>query len=232
MKVFILAGGFGTRLGELTKNTPKPLINVNGKPILEWVILNLKKYDLKDITISTHYLSNKILDHFGDGALFGVSISYLFEKEPLGTGGAILEFSKSLNDNENFIVINGDNLADFDWKKIIEDFEKNKTDVLLTLNKVLDVSEFGVAKIEGNKITDFIEKPKKEDAPSDLINSGAYIINTNSLKVLPEGKSSIERDFFEKITKKGMISYSIHEGLWFPTDNIERLNNAKKNWNI
>lgn len=231
MKVFILAGGFGTRLGNLTKNKPKPLIEINGKPILEWIILNLKKYNLKDITISTHYLSNKILDYFGDGSLFGVSISYLFEKEPLGTGGAILEFSKNVDD-KNFIVINGDNLADFNWEKIIEDFKKNKTDVLLTLNKVLDVSEFGVAKIEKNKIIDFVEKPKKEDAPSHLINSGAYIINKNSLKILPNGKSSIEKDFFEKITKKGMVSYSIHEGLWFPTDNIERLNKAKKNWKI
>ncbi len=231
MKVFILAGGFGTRLGELTKNTPKPLIDVNGKPILEWIILNLKKYNLRDITISTHYLSNKILEYFGDGSLFGVSISYLFEKEPLGTGGAILEFSKTIKD-ENFIVINGDNLDNFNWNKIIKDFKKNKTKILLTLNKVSDVSEFGVAKIEKNKITDFIEKPRKEDAPSDLINSGAYIIDKNSLKILPDGKSSIERDFFEKITKRGMISYSIHKGLWFPTDNIERLNKAKDNWKI
>ena len=229
MKVFILAGGFGTRLGDLTKNLPKPLVDVNGKPIIEWVILNLKKYNLNDITISTHYLPEKIMNYFGDGSDLGVKISYLFEEEPLGTGGAIKKFSENIED-EKFIAINGDNLADFNWDKIIEDYNDSENKVLLTLNKVKDVSQFGVAEILDNKIINFIEKPKPEEAPSDLINSGAYILDKELLKMLPDGKSSIERDFFEKITKKGLISYSIHEGLWLPTDNLERLNNAIKNW--
>jgi NDP-sugar pyrophosphorylase family protein len=222
----ILAGGLGTRLMPLTDTTPKPLLPIKGKPIIEHAIGNFRRHGITDIVLSIGYKADIIKQYFKDGRQFDVKISYCIEHEPLGTGGAIKESSKDIK--ETFIAINGDNLADFDWTKILKEHRKNQAKITMALYPVEDVTQYGIAKLEGSKIVDFIEKPSPDKAPSDLNNAGGYVIELDVLSILPEGKSSIERDCFEKLAKTGVVYAYIHKGQWFPTDTLEKYNLAKE----
>jgi NDP-sugar pyrophosphorylase family protein len=216
----ILAGGLGTRLRPLTDTTPKPLLPVGGKPIIEHAIANFRKHGIKDIVLSIGYKADVIRDYFRDGSKFGVKITYCIEDEPLGTGGALKAASKGLGGT--FVAINGDNLADFDWSMMLKEHKGNKAKITLALYPVEDVTQYGIARLDGKRIIEFIEKPSVESAPSNLNNAGGYIIEPEALSILPEGKSSIERDCFEKLARKGVVYAYIHKGQWFPTDTIEK----------
>jgi mannose-1-phosphate guanylyltransferase len=226
MKAIILAGGLGERLKPLTDHTPKPLLPIKGKPIIEHAIDNFKKHGITDIILAIGYKSEKIKQHFKDGKHLGVNISYCIESEPLGTGGALREAAKNIN--QTFIAINGDNLADFNWSEIITHHKKLDAKITIGLYPVEDVTKFGIAKLDGNKIIEFIEKPTKEQAPSNLNNAGAYVIEPDALKILPSDKCSIERDCFEILSKKGDVYAYQHNSQWFPTDDLERYQKAEK----
>jgi len=150
----ILAGGLGTRLRPLTLETPKPLLPIKGKPIIEHAINNFKKYGIKEIILSVGYKADKIREYFGNGEKFGINISYCIENEPLGTGGAIKRAAENIK--ETFIAINGDNLADFDWSEMIEVHKRNNAKITLGLFPVEDVTKFGIARLDGDKLVEFI----------------------------------------------------------------------------
>ena len=227
MKAIILAGGLGERLRPLTNNIPKPLLRVKGKPILEHAIENFEKHGIKDIILAVSYRADKIKEYFGDGSKFGVNISYCIEDEPLGTGGAIKKASENIK--KTFIAINGDNIADFDWTSIINAHKRKQARITLTLYPVDDVTKYGIAELKDDRIINFIEKPSVEQAPSNLNNAGGYVMEPESLEILPEGKSSIERDCFEKFCGKyGSVYAFSHKGYWFPTDDIEKYKKAEK----
>ena len=208
--------------------TPKPLLPVKEKPIIEHAIDNFKKHGIKDIILSVGYRAETIKEYFGNGSKFGVNISYCVEDEPLGTGGAIKEASKNIK--EAFLAINGDNLSDANWTEIIKSHEESGAKITMGLYPVEDVRHWGIAKLDGDKIVDFIEKPTREEAPSNLNNAGLYVIEPEALNILPDGKSSIERDCFEKLSPTGVVYAYRHEGQWFPTDNFEKYDTAKKNF--
>ncbi|MBW2965973.1 nucleotidyltransferase family protein [Candidatus Woesearchaeota archaeon] len=229
MKAIILAGGLGTRLRPLTDETPKPLLPIKGIPIIEHAINNFKKHNIKVIILSVGYKADKIKEYFGDGSKLGVNISYCIEDEPLGTGGAIKKAAENIN--ETFIAINGDNLADFNWTEIINAHKKNNAKITLGLFPVEDVTKFGIARLEGDKLIEFIEKPTVEEAPSNLNNAGAYVMEPDVLNILPEGKSSIERDCFEKLSPKGIVYAYKHNSQWFPTDTLEKYEKADNEFN-
>ena len=216
----IVAGGLGTRLRPLTENTPKPLLPVHGKPIIEHIIRNLKKHGVSNIIISIGYKAEQVQEYFKDGSSLGINISYSLETEPLGTGGAVKQASKSLS--KPFVLLWGDNLMDVNVSKMKEDYLNYDTAILMALTHRENVENFGVAKLDQNKIVTFVEKPKREDAPSKLINAGAFIIDPVCFELLPEGKSSLEKDCFEKLAPQGKITAYIHQGQWFPTDTLEK----------
>jgi len=228
MHAIILAGGLGERLRPLTDKTPKPLLPIKGIPIIEHAINNFKKHDIKDIILSIGYKADAIKEYFGDGSKLGVNISYCVEDEPLGTGGAIKEAAKDLK--ETFIAINGDNLADFNWTNIINHHKNNNAKVTIGLFPVEDVTQFGIARLEGDKLIEFIEKPTVEQAPSNLNNAGAYVFEPDALDILPQGKCSIEYDCFEKLSPKGTVYAYQHNSPWFPTDDLERYKYAEDNF--
>jgi NDP-sugar pyrophosphorylase family protein len=229
MKAIILAGGLGTRLRPLTDNTPKPLLPIRGIPIIEHAILNFKKHGIKDIILSIGYQAEKIKEYFGDGSKWGMKIDYCIEDQPLGTGGALKKASEGMA--ETFVAINGDNLADFDWTKAIDFHKQSGAQVTLQLFPVEDVTKFGIARLDGNKIVEFIEKPTVEQAPSNLNNAGGYILESNVLNILPDGFCMIEKDCFEKVAKDGVVYAYHHHGQWFPTDTLEKYIQADKNFN-
>ena len=226
MHAIILAGGLGERLRTLTDSTPKPLLKIKGKPIMQYAIENLKKHNIDDITIGISYHKEKIQDYFKDGNNLDVHIDYSIEETPLGTGGAVKQAAKDLK--EPFILVWGDNLQDINWTAMIHAHKLYSAEITMALTEREDVEHFGVAELKGKQILNFIEKPKREDAPSNLINAGAFIIDPEVLKILPEGKSNIERDCFEKITKQGKVFAYIHDGQWFPTDTKEKYFEAEE----
>ena len=222
----ILAGGLGTRLRPLTDNIPKPLLPIKGKPILQHILENLKKNGILNIIISLGYKSEQVIDYFKDGSWLGLKISYTSENVPLGTGGAVKKATERIK--EPFFLLWGDNLMDINLKALKEEYLKNGIGVIMALTPRGDVENFGVVKLQGKKIIKFVEKPKREEAPSNLINAGAFIIEPRSLDILPEGKSSMDYDFFEKLAPLGKISAYIHKGQWFPTDTMEKYNLASQ----
>jgi mannose-1-phosphate guanylyltransferase len=231
MKAIILAGGLGTRLRPLTYETPKPLLPIKGKPLIEWTILNLKKHGIEDIILSIGYKSEMIKDYFKNGEELGVNISYNVEEELLGTGGAVKDLIKKYNINEAFALVWGDNLANYNFTEIKQVYNKNNADLAMALTTREDVENFGVAKLNEGKVVGFVEKPKREDAPSNLINAGAFIVNPKILDILPEGISNIERECFQKIaTNDGQVYAHKHKGYWFPTDTLEKYNFANENF--
>jgi len=228
MKAIILAGGLGTRLRPLTNETPKPLLPISGKPIIEHAILNFLKHNIKDIILSIGYRAEKIEEYFGDGSKWGVNIEYSIEDVPLGTGGALKKAAQGIEGT--FLAINGDNLADFDWSEAIKTHQLNNAKITLQLFPVEDVTKYGIARLNDGKIVEFIEKPTVEQAPSNLNNAGGYIMETDVLDILPDGFCMIERDCFEKMANQGVVYAHHHSGQWYPTDTIEKYTHADENF--
>lgn len=224
----ILAGGLGSRLRPFTYSIPKPLLKVQGKPIMQYAIENLKKHNITNIIVAAGYKSYKIEEYFKNGNEFGVNIKHI-KTGPFGTGGSIKECLKDIN--KTFIVINGDNIANYNFKELLKAHKKNKALATLALYRVKDVSQYGVVNINKNKITKFIEKPKTK-VKSNLINAGAYILEPKILNHINKKTFSLEKDIFEKLAKKNVIYGIEHKKQWFPTDNFERYYIAIKKLNV
>ncbi|MFA5856625.1 MAG: nucleotidyltransferase family protein [Candidatus Pacearchaeota archaeon] len=227
MKAIILAGGFGERLRPLTLETPKPLLKIRGKPIVERAIENLKEHNIDEIILSIGYKADMIKNYFEKFNIDDnnpIKIHFHIEEVPLGTGGSVKEITEKFNITEDFILLWGDNIANFNISEMINDHKANNASITMALTHREDVENFGVAHIVDKKIIGFIEKPKREEAPSKLINAGAFIIHPKVLQVLPVGKSSIERECFEKIVKDGELYAFNHSGYWYPTDTLEKYN--------
>jgi NDP-sugar pyrophosphorylase family protein len=207
MQALILAGGLGTRLRGIVKNIPKVMVNIKGRPFLEYLVLQLKNYSLNDIILCTGYLKGKIENYFGNGNNLGVNIIYSEETEPLGTGGAI-KFAENLIPEGDFIVMNGDSLFDIDLCKLIDCHLNKKAIASMALAKVKNTLRYGSVEMsKDNKIKSFIEKV--EYSHLNLINGGIYILNRKIFKFIPEGeKISLENDIFPKLIGKGFYGIS------------------------
>jgi len=227
-KALIMAGGFGTRMKGLTENTPKPMLPLQGKPILEYSIDMCKRYGITDIAISIHFFGEKIKQHFGDGKKFGVNIVYVEEEVPLGTGGA-LRLHKDWLD-EPFMMCNADELKDINLDDMYKKHVASKALATIALTKVEDPSQYGVVELQGNKIIRFVEKPKKEEAPSNFINAGLYIIEPEAIKLIPQGFCMVEKNLFPNLASDGKLNGYRFSGQWFDTGTPERYVFAEKNW--
>lgn len=227
-KSIILAGGEGTRLRPLTYKTPKPLIEVNGRALTEHVLDILKKFEVKEIVLSVSYMADKVKSYFGDGSKFGVKIEYVKEERPMGTAGPLI-LMKKLDDT--FIMVNGDNLFNLHFKKMYKVHIKNKATATIALTQVEDVSSFGVARLKGEKILEFVEKPKKEEAPSNYISSGYYILEPDVFDLVKGKKfAMMEKDVFPVLAKEGKLFGYKDKGQWFDTGTFEEYEMVKKEW--
>ena len=157
MKAIILAGGEGTRLRPLTYKIPKAMIPVQGRTLTEHVFDIYKKVGVTEIYLSVAYMADKMIEYFGNGAKFGLKIKYLKEDQPRGTAGPllILKEQKEIPD-EIFYMCNGDNLFALDLRKMLELHQRSDAVVTIGLTKVDDPTHFGMAKLEGDKILEFI----------------------------------------------------------------------------
>ncbi|MDB4816211.1 sugar phosphate nucleotidyltransferase [Gammaproteobacteria bacterium] len=174
--VIIMAGGFGKRLKELTADKPKPMVEINNKPMLEHLLVNLISHGFRDFKISVHYLSNQIKDYFGDGKAFGVKIQYLEEKEPLGTAGCLF-LAKDTDISVDFVLLNGDLLTNIDFEELIEAhlFDQNS---LTIATKIFEAPiSFGVLKSNGSRVQEIQEKPSFFHE----ISGGIYVLKRDLL---------------------------------------------------
>ena len=227
-KAILLLGGRGTRFRPITYEVPKALLPVQGKTVPEHLIELFKQYNIRELYFSVGYKADKIRDYFGDGSKFGVSITYIKEEEPLGSAGAIKLAKKYLD--ETFIVTNGDELKNIDLEEMFLFHKKNKAMITAALTTVDNPSAYGVARLEGSKILDFVEKPPKEKAPSNLINSGLSIWEPDVIDIIPKGFSMYEQDVFPKLAKEKKLYGYIFSGQWFDTGTPERYEKAIKQW--
>jgi NDP-sugar pyrophosphorylase family protein len=227
---FILAGGKGTRLRPLTHEIPKPMVPIHDKPLMEHTIDLFKKYGITNILISIGYKGDKIKEYFGNGKRFGVNITYIEETTPQGTAGPLKLAREFLTDT--FVMCNADELKEIDLDEMYLTHKENNAVATIALTTVPDPSQYGVARLKGQKILEFIEKPKKEEAPSNLINSGLYILEPSVLRYFPEkeGQISIEREVFPTIAVDDKLFGYPFSGQWFDVGNLEKYDYAIQHW--
>jgi dTDP-glucose pyrophosphorylase len=175
----ILAGGKGTRLGDLTKDVPKPMIKVAGRPILERLILHLVGSGVRQVFLSVNYLSDVIKDYFGNGQEYGCEITYLEEDEPLGTGGCLALLS-SFQIEHPLIVMNGDLVTNFSVSGIVKSHLEQKNAITVGVKSYTHEIPFGCLELAGSRVCSLREKPVFET----LINAGIYVIDQSQFEAL------------------------------------------------
>jgi len=227
-KAILLMGGKGTRFRPITYELPKALLPVQGKTVPEHLFDLFKKYGIRDLVFSGGYKSDKIKEHFGDGSKYGMKIEYVEEKNPVGSGGALRLASSHLT--ETFIVTNGDELKDIDLEDMFLFHKENKALITVALTTVDDPSAYGVAKLQGNRILEFVEKPPLDKAPSKLIHAGLSIWEPEALKLIPDTFSMYEKDVFPKVAEEGKLFGYNFSGQWFDTGTPERYERAITGW--
>lgn len=180
--IFIMAGGFGTRLRPLTDNCPKPMLRVGDKPMLEHLINQFRVLGFHDFYISTHYMPEVIQDHFGDGSQWDISITYIHEDTPLGTGGALGLLPKNLPQLP-LIMMNGDVLTKIDFTELLDHHESHNLDATMCVRELEYKISYGVVESEAGLITDMVEKPTYR-----------YHINTGIYVLSPECVASVQHN--------------------------------------
>ena len=186
MKAVILAGGEGTRLRPITCNLPKPLVHIGGKPVLEYILELLEDNGCTEAVIAVHYRGEKIERHFSSGKFGKIKLSFSHERKPLGTAGCVKQAAEGFE--EDFIVISGDAVCDFELKQALNFHKQNNADATLIGKRVDDPREYGLIIEKDGKITDFSEKPSYINCRSDIANTGVYILSPAVLGLIPENE--------------------------------------------
>ena len=211
----IMVGGKGTRLRPLTETRPKPVLPVLDRPCLMYLIESMAKAGIEDVILACGYKSEKLVAEIGDGKDIGISISYSYEDEPLGTAGAIKQIEDRLDDI--FIAANGDVFADIDVAKEIDIHRRTGAIVTLALTPVENPCEFGIARVEDDgRISEFREKPGPEEVFSNLINAGVYVVEKRAMSEVLDGKAfDFSKELIPILMSRGerIQSYRL-EGSW------------------
>lgn len=220
--VVIMAGGFGKRLRPLTDHCPKPMLPLNGRPILEHLIERLKGEGFSRFVLSLHYLGEVIEDHFEDGARFDVEVSYLRETTPLGTAGALSLLE--LDEKEPIMVTNGDVLSDISYGAMVDWHQAKGATASMAVRAHRIQNPFGVVKLEGNEIIGFEEKPVYHSH----VNAGIYSLNPEALKQMERGAHCDMPNLFERLQKAGQrtCAFPMHED-WIDLGRLEDLERAE-----
>jgi mannose-1-phosphate guanylyltransferase len=213
----ILAGGFATRLRPLSCTRPKTLFPIVNKPLLQWIFERIAKNNIEEAILAVNGLTEFYIKKQRIPKN-GLRIKYSIDptKTPLGTAGPVKKAEKLLGNLEPFLVLNGDIFEDANYSEIIKKHQETQATATIALCKVEDPTRYGVAEMAANnRITRFVEKPAKGEAPTNLINAGIYVLNPEIFQYIPKGKKvSMEREIFPKLAEQGKLyGYTIH-GLW------------------
>jgi mannose-1-phosphate guanylyltransferase len=222
LQALILAGGEGTRLRPLTQTTPKPVIELVGRPFISYMLEWLRGHGVDEIVLACGFMADGVRAVLGDGGEIGVRLRYIEEPEPLGTGGA-LKFAQDLLD-ERFLMLNGDVLTDIDLTALLEQHVRTGATATLALYPVEDPSAYGLVRRNGDgSVREFLEKPNPEQIDTNLINAGAYVLERRVLDSMPPAGTnvSIERDVFPVLVGHGLYGYAA-SGYWLDIGSPDR----------
>jgi mannose-1-phosphate guanylyltransferase len=216
----VLVGGFGTRLRPLTTHTPKQMLPVVDRPMIEWVVAALGKHGVDRAVLSLGYRPDAFQLAYPDGHCAGVELHYAVEPEPLDTAGAIRFAALDAGIDERFLVCNGDVLTDLDITGLVAFHDERGAEASIALHRVDDPSRYGVVPTDADgRVEAFVEKPAPGEAPTDRINAGTYVLEPSVLNRIPGGrKVSIERETFPALVIDRTL-YALDDGgaYWLDT---------------
>lgn len=224
-KVVLMVGGLGKRLRPLTEKTPKPMLKVGDKPILETIILNFKKYGFTEIILSVSYRSEMIENYFGNGSKFGVNIEYVHEEKRMGTAGALSLIREKLS--EPFFVMNGDLLTNINFEHMMDYHMSNSSIATMGVREYDFQVPYGVVNVDGIHIKSIEEKP----VHNFYVSGGVYVLSADSLKYIPQNQYFDMPTLFEKIIEKNLksISFPIRE-YWLDIGRMEEFEKANNEY--
>ena len=219
MRAVVLVGGFGTRLQPLTLDTPKQMLPIVGKPMIEHVVEHLSKHGITEVVLSLGFAPDVFQATYPDGYCDEVPIHYAIEPEPLDTAGAIRFAAESANIKETFLVLNGDVLTDLDVKKLVDFHKETRAEASIHLIPVEDPSRYGVVPTDqSGRVTGFIEKPLPGESPTNWINAGTYVLEPSVLEQIPSNQRvSVEKETFPALAAKSQLFAFQSETYWIDT---------------
>lgn len=215
-KVVLMAGGLGSRLGELTKNIPKPMLKLGDKPILEIIIEQFKKYHFHDFYISVNYKAEKIIDYFKDGKNLDINIKYLKEDKKLGTAGCLSLIKEKIN--EPLIVMNGDIICNINFDELLDFHNKNNFLLTIAAASYSVTIPYGVLLTDNNNI---LSKIEEKPTHSFLINGGIYVINPELLKLIPKNEYYDMPMLIEKVLNTNRVGVFKIKDNWIDIGKME-----------
>jgi dTDP-glucose pyrophosphorylase len=206
LQAVIMAGGQGKRLRPLTEDLPKPMLPVNGRPLMERIIGQLQQAGIRQVNVTTHYKPEKIIEYFGDGHAFGVELNYVNEEEPLGTGGALGLMAPP---NKPVLVINGDILTQVDFRAMLDFHQENHADLTIAVRRYEVQVPYGVIECEGPRVQRLSEKPHVDL----LVNAGIYLLEPTVFQLMPQGQHFNMTDLIQWLldANRIVVSFPIHE---------------------
>jgi mannose-1-phosphate guanylyltransferase len=223
MKAVVLVGGFGTRLRPLTSSTPKQMLPVVDRPMIEWVVGHLGRHGCDEAVLALGYRPEPFLEHYADGMCAGVRLHYAVEPEPLDTAGAVAFAARDAGIDERFVVLNGDVMTDLDITALIAYHEAKGAEGTIHLTPVDDPSRYGVVPIDADgRVIEFVEKPPRDEAPTNWINAGTYVLEPSVLdRIASDRRVSIEREVFPAMAGEGVLFAQQSDVYWIDTGTPE-----------
>lgn len=222
LNAVVMAGGLGTRLGELTAETPKPMLPIADVPLLELIVRQLRDAGVAHVAVTTHYLPEAIERHFGDGSEFGVEISYVNEDEPLGTAGglALLE-----DRDEPLLVMNGDVLTRIDIRAFVAFHEEHEADLTVAALPYELRVPYGVLELDDAHVVGIAEKP----VVRRFVNAGVYLVSSAARRLLPAGQRADMPDLIERLVAQGrrVVAFPLRE-YWVDIGEVETYERADR----
>jgi dTDP-glucose pyrophosphorylase/CBS domain-containing protein len=201
LQAVIMAGGFGVRLQPLTESMPKPMLPVGDRPLMELTLEQLRQAGIRRVNITTHYMPEKIIDHFGDGSNFGVELNYVNEDRPLGTAGALALLETP---QEPLLIINGDILTRVDFRAMLNYHREQKAELTVAVRQYDIQVPYGILECEGFRVCQVREKPLLRF----LANAGIYLMEPSVHSYIPNGRRYDMTDLIQRLITESRIVVS------------------------
>ena len=216
MKAIILVGGEGTRLRPLTFEMPKQMLPLLGRPFIEHVCEFLGQHGITEVVLSLGYKPHSFVEAYPDGVIAGLQVEYVTEPAPLDTAGAIRFAAVTAGVTDTFVVMNGDVFTDFDLSALVNFHKEKNAIATISLQPVEDPSRFGVVLTDDEgRVQSFIEKPPRDEASTNLINAGTYVMDPTIIDgIRSEGRVSIEREVFPDLAARGALYALPADSYW------------------
>ena len=219
------------RMKPLTEELPKSLLPVGGRPILEYQIDLLREAGVREIVMLIGHLGEKIKYHFGDGSKFGVRIVYVEQKQALIGTAYALHLAKNLLGEKSFVVLYGDVLAEISLSDFIHQHIASGSSATIALTSLKEPGEYGMTRLRGQKIVEFVEKPGGRDEFSYVVNAGIFCFSPTIFGSLPGNKNaSLEKEVFPRLAREEQLNGYIFEGKWFDIGTQEIYQRAIREW--